>query len=63
MRLLSIHKTKGLMWFRILGYGLSFNKKERISQRIGAVKTLRLVGWNEEKGRKRGGGGGRDLVI
>ena len=39
------HKGEGIFWFRVFGYGLSFNKRISFSQRIGKSKYLKVGDW------------------
>jgi len=45
MRVFSHHIGKDLFWFRIFGYGLSFDKNMRFSQRIGKSKYVKIGSW------------------
>ena len=45
MKYFYYYKEKEILWFRIFGVGLSFNKKMKFSQRIGRSKYLKVFGW------------------
>lgn len=39
---MSYYKGEGIFWFRLFGYGLSFNKTMKFSQRYGYSKYLKI---------------------
>ena len=42
MSVLHYYKGEEIFWFRVFGYGLSFNKKMKFSQRCGYSKYVRV---------------------
>lgn len=50
MKFAHIARSNGRMWFRLLGYGLSFSDRTKhkapFSERNGFVKVLRIGKWS-----------------
>lgn len=45
MSILHYYKGEEMLWFRLFGYGLSFNKTMKFSQRYRYSKYLKIGPW------------------